>query len=216
MRSVNFRKIMAVSALGLVTFLGTSSVANAQRNRDDDRRRDDDQRNERVIRQQQQKIDKQRAQAESQRVRMEQLRRQTWERQNNRNGGRGTWDDYNRNNANNNRYRVYRNGSYYNTDNRGAELLRQAVNSGYQRGFQAGQRDRNDRRRSTWNNNSDYRAGSYGYENGVNRSQYQYYFQQGFQRGYQDGYNSRNQYGSNNGGSILGAILGQILNIQQY
>src|SRR5688572_21155495 len=33
-------------------------------------------------------------------------------------------------------YRVYRNGNYYQTDQRGAELLRQAVNRGYQQGFQ--------------------------------------------------------------------------------
>ncbi len=38
-------------------------------------------------------------------------------------------------------YRVYRNGSYYNTDNRGAEMLRQAVNSGYQQDFQRGYQD---------------------------------------------------------------------------
>jgi hypothetical protein len=47
---------------------------------------------------------------------------------------------YNRN-GNSRYYRVYRNGSYYQTDNRGAELLRQAVNSGYQQGFQQGQLD---------------------------------------------------------------------------
>src|ERR1043165_6771407 len=34
------------------------------------------------------------------------------------------------------RYRVYRNGSYYQTDRRGADLLKQAVNAGYQQGFQ--------------------------------------------------------------------------------
>ena len=39
-------------------------------------------------------------------------------------------------------YRIYRNGSYYNTDNRGAELLRQAVNRGYQQGLIAGRNDR--------------------------------------------------------------------------
>ena len=114
----------------------------------------------------------------------------------------------------NDRYRVYRNGSYYNTDNRGADMLRQAANSGYQQGYQAGQYDRNNSRRSTWMSNDVYRTGTYGYQSGVDRSQYQYYFQQGFQRGYQDGYNSRNQYG--NGGSLLGAILGSILDIRTY
>ena len=114
-----------------------------------------------------------------------------------------------------NRYRVYRNGNYYNTDRRGAEPLRQAVNAGYQQGYRAGQMDRNSRRRSNWNNNNIYRSGTYGYQSYVDRSQYQYYFQQGFQRGYQDGYNSRNHFGSN-GTNILGTILGQILNLQAY
>src|SRR5688500_6083434 len=40
------------------------------------------------------------------------------------------------------RYRIYQNGNYYNTDERGVQLLRQAVNSGYQQGFRVGQYDR--------------------------------------------------------------------------
>lgn len=116
------------------------------------------------------------------------------------------------------RLRVYRNGRYYNTDQRGADLLRQAVNAGYQQGVQAGQNDRSSRRRLNWGGSNVYRTGTYGYQSYVDRSQYQYYFQQGFQRGYQDGYNSRYQYGTNNGGSlnILGSILGTILNIRSY
>jgi flagellar biosynthesis/type III secretory pathway protein FliH len=115
-------------------------------------------------------------------------------------------------------YRIYRNGSYYNTDNRGAELLRQAVNRGYQQGVIAGRNDRSRRRSMGWNNSSMYRSGNYGYQSYVDSSQYRYYFQQGFERGYQDGYNSRYQYGSNNNGAfnILGNILSGILNIQQY
>jgi flagellar biosynthesis/type III secretory pathway protein FliH len=116
------------------------------------------------------------------------------------------------------RYRVYRNGSYYQTDSRGADLLRQAVNRGYQQGFQAGQADRRGRRGSNYNNSSIYRSGNYGYQSYVDSRQYQYYFQQGFERGYQDGFNSRRQYGTNNNGSlnILGSILQGILNIQQF
>lgn len=116
------------------------------------------------------------------------------------------------------RYRVYRNGSYYQTDRRGADLLRQAVNAGYQQGFRAGQNDRSGRRGGNYNNNSIYRSGNYGYQSYVDSRQYQYYFQQGFQRGYQDGYNSRNQYGTNSNGSlnILGTILQGILNLQQF
>ena len=44
--------------------------------------------------------------------------------------------------------RIYRNGRYYNTDQRGADLLRQAVNAGYQQGLQAGRNDRSSR--CTW------------------------------------------------------------------
>lgn len=115
-------------------------------------------------------------------------------------------------------YRIYRNGSYYNTDNRGAELLRQAVNRGYQQGYNAGRSDRSSRRSMNWRNSNLYRSGNYGYQSYVDSSQYRYYFQQGFERGYQDGYNSRNQYGSNRNGSlnILGSILSSILNIQSY
>lgn len=116
------------------------------------------------------------------------------------------------------RYRVYRNGSWYQTDRRGADLLRQAVNAGYQQGFKAGQMDRRNRRASGYNNSSVYRSGNYGYQSYVDSRQYQYYFQQGFQRGYQDGFNSRSQYGTNNSGAvnILGSILQGILNIQQF
>jgi flagellar biosynthesis/type III secretory pathway protein FliH len=115
-------------------------------------------------------------------------------------------------------YRIYRNGSYYNTDNRGAELLRQAVNRGYQQGLTAGRSDRSGRRGMNWRNSRVYSSGNYGYQSYVDSSQYRYYFQQGFERGYQDGYNSRYQYGSNNNGTfnILGSILSGILNIQQY
>jgi len=116
------------------------------------------------------------------------------------------------------RYRVYRNGSYYQTDERGINLLQQAINAGYQQGYRAGQSDRANRRGSNYGISSIYRNGNYGYQNYVDSSQYRYYFQQGFQRGYQDGYNSRNQYGfnSNNGMNILGSILQGILNFQQF
>jgi flagellar biosynthesis/type III secretory pathway protein FliH len=122
------------------------------------------------------------------------------------------------NRNNNDRWRVNRGGRYYNTDSRGAELLRQAVNQGYQQGFREGQRDRSSRRRGSYNNSSIYQRGNYGYQNHVDSAQYRYYFQQGFQRGYQDGYNSRNRYGQNNNGSIsiLGSILNGILNLQRY
>ena len=117
-------------------------------------------------------------------------------------------------------YRVYRGGSYYQTDYRGAELLRQAVNSGYQQGYRQGQMDRQYRRSGGYYGSNIYRNGSYGYQSYVDRSQYQYYFQQGFERGYEDGYNSQMRYGYRSGSSnavnIIGSILSSILNIRQY
>jgi flagellar biosynthesis/type III secretory pathway protein FliH len=115
-------------------------------------------------------------------------------------------------------YRIYRNGSYYQTDYRGAELLRQAVNEGYRQGYRQGQLDRRYGRNSGYYGSTIYRSGTYGYRTYVDRNQYQYYFQQGFERGYQDGFNSQTRYGYYSGGrwNILANILGSILNIQQY
>jgi flagellar biosynthesis/type III secretory pathway protein FliH len=112
-------------------------------------------------------------------------------------------------------YRVY-NG--YQTDERGVQILRDAINRGYQQGFYAGQTGRRNGYGFNYNNMSVYRSGTYGYNSYVNSNAYRYYFQQGFQRGYQDGYNSRYQYGyrTNNGLNILGSILSGILNISSY
>jgi len=111
-------------------------------------------------------------------------------------------------------YRINMNGQYYNVDNRGYNLLREAVNRGYQQGYQVGMRDRR-YGRYNYNGNSVYMSGSYGYDSYVARNQYQYYFQQGFQRGYEDGFYSRTQYGYRTGSTtnILGGVLNTILNI---
>lgn len=106
------------------------------------------------------------------------------------------------------RYRVMRGRSYYETDNRGAELLREAVRRGYREGYQAGRADRSARHRLNWRTNRVYRSANLGWENYVDRRQYQYYFQQGFQRGYQDGFYSRRRYG--NGTDVLGNVLNTI------
>ena len=111
-------------------------------------------------------------------------------------------------------YRVYSNGQYYNVDNRGYNLLREAVNRGYQQGFRAGMRDRQFGRYN-YHNDSMYMSGTFGYNSYVARNQYQYYFQQGFQRGYEDGFYGRTQYGYRTGSTtnILGGVLNTILNI---
>jgi flagellar biosynthesis/type III secretory pathway protein FliH len=115
-------------------------------------------------------------------------------------------------------YRLRNQYGYYETDDRGIQILREAVNRGYQQGFYAGQTGRRSGYGTSYDNLSMYRSGTYGYNSYVNSNQYRYYFQQGFQRGYQDGYNSRYQYGyrSNNGINILGSILSSILNLSSY
>ena len=134
--------------------------------------------------------------------------------QDNRNDRDRNYNNQQNNNNQQERYRVRRGNRYYNTDSRGADLLRQAVNEGYRQGFQAGQADRSGRRRNNWKRNDVYRSGNMGYESYVDSNQYRYYFQQGFQKGYDDGYNSRTRYGSNN--SILGTILNQIFRVERY
>ena len=121
---------------------------------------------------------------------------------------------------NNNRragwYRINRGGSYYEIDQRQYALLQQAVNAGYQQGYNAGIRDRRyGYGDNYYMNDRMYRTGTYGYQSYVNRDLYQYYFQQGFQRGYQDGVNNSFRYGtrSGNGLSILGSVLGTILQL---
>lgn len=114
-------------------------------------------------------------------------------------------------------YRYYRSGKSYETNEYGADSLREAVNHGYEEGFRAGQADREDGWEADYRNSYAYQDASYGY-NGyyVDQDEYRYYFREGFRRGYEDGYNSRSQYGSYANGqyNILGAIVSQILNLQ--
>lgn len=221
LKLINLKKFSAASALGVAVVLGTVGVANAQSDRNQDRR----------AARQQQKIEKQQSKIEQQRLRLQQQRQAEWTRRNSqivtrRAQGSGYYTlDPNRN-ITEGRYRAYRNGRWYNTDHRGADLLRQAVNEGYRQGFNAGRADRSGSRVRGWSNSNVYRTGTVGYQNSVDRGQYQYYFRQGFQRGYQDGSNSQYredyygdyQYGTFDNGSpnILGTILNQILNLQSY
>jgi len=114
-------------------------------------------------------------------------------------------------------YRYNRGGSYYETNEYGAQSLRQAVNQGYEQGYRAGQAARQDNWTSRYQDSYAYQDANYGYDGYyVDRDDYNYYFREGFSRGYQDGYNSRYQYGQYSGGSysILGGLLAQILNLQ--
>jgi hypothetical protein len=115
-------------------------------------------------------------------------------------------------------YRYNRGGRFYETNQYGADMLRQAINFGYQEGYLAGQADRQDRWRSDYQDSYAYQDGNYGYDGySVDQADYNYYFRQGFQRGYGDGYNSRYQYGRYSGGkyTIQVGIMGTILNLQE-
>jgi flagellar biosynthesis GTPase FlhF len=117
-------------------------------------------------------------------------------------------------------YRYSRGGRYYQTNQYGANLLRQAVNYGYEEGFQAGRADQEDHWRSAnYQNSYAYQDANYGYTGYyVAQTEYSYYFREGFRRGYDDGYNSRSQYGiaTNGSYSILSTILSQILNLSSF
>jgi flagellar biosynthesis/type III secretory pathway protein FliH len=137
------------------------------------------------------------------RLRQDQLRLQNWR-----------YSDYGPLN-----YRYNRGGRYYETNRYGAQMLRQAVNDGYAEGYRAGQADRADGWRGSYQDSYAYQDATYGYDGYyVDVNEYQYYFREGFRRGYEDGYYSHSQYGRYSNGvySILGNILGQILNLQSF
>ena len=99
----------------------------------------------------------------------------------------------------------------------GADLLRQAINYGYEEGYRAGRADRMDGWRYDYRDSYAYQDASYGY-NGyyLDSEDYAYYFRQGFRRGYSDGYYRHHRYGRYNNGSynILGSMLSVILNLR--
>ena len=118
-----------------------------------------------------------------------------------------------------NDYRYNRGGSWYGINRYGADILRQAINYGYQEGLYAGRADRMDGWRFDYRNAWVYRDANYGYRGFyVQQREYNYYFREGFRRGYEDGYYTRYRYGRSYNGSdvILGTVLSGILNLQAY
>jgi hypothetical protein len=207
------RKTMMAAAIGVMTLVGTAVMVSAQNPTEEyrewqaaQRRAQEEYKDWQRTRRSSDYRDWQEAQRQAQREQMEYQQ-----------ASRGNYNFGNRNVSNRGRsYRIYRDGRYYQTDNRGAELLRQAVNRGYQQGYNAGVRDRRyGRGDDYYYNDSTYRSGTFGYQSYVARDQYQHYFQQGFQRGYQDGYNSTNRYGYRSGSTlnVLGNVLNSILQI---
>jgi hypothetical protein len=114
-------------------------------------------------------------------------------------------------------YRYSRGGHDYETNQDGAELLRQGANFGYQEGVRAGDADRRDRWPANDRESYAYQDATYGF-NGyyVDRADYSYYFREGFRRGYEDGYGSRSQYGRHTYGTygLLDAVSTQVLGFQ--
>jgi hypothetical protein len=117
-------------------------------------------------------------------------------------------------------YRYNVGGVYRQTNQYGADMLRQAVNNGYLEGVRAGEADRQNRWPPNYRNSRAFRDADDTFGginfNYVDRSDYTYYFREGFQRGYDDGYYGRSQYGSysNGTGVVLGSILGGILGLE--
>jgi hypothetical protein len=116
-----------------------------------------------------------------------------------------------------NSYRYSRGGHFYETNEYGAGVLRQAVNSGYDQGFRAGLADRQDHWAFNFQTSYAYEDANYGYSGlYVDRDDYNYYFRQGFSRGYNDGFYGRYQYGVLASGhySVLAPVLSVVLGLE--
>jgi type IV secretory pathway VirB10-like protein len=111
-------------------------------------------------------------------------------------------------------HRYARAGRYDETNQYGMEVLRQAVNYGYEQGRFAGMADQQDRWPYNHRASHPYQDANDGYGGVyVDRYDYSYYFRQGFRRGYDDGYYGRDHYGTDSDGrvSMEGPILEGIL-----
>jgi hypothetical protein len=114
-------------------------------------------------------------------------------------------------------YQYRRGDTTYQTNQYGADRLRQASNTGYQKGYEAGRADRQDNWRFDYKGSFAYQDANYGFDGRyVRQDDYNYYFREGFQRGYEDGYYERRTYGTsaNGSNSLLGTVLNMILNLE--
>lgn len=113
-------------------------------------------------------------------------------------------------------FRYHVGSSYHQTNQYGADQLRQAVNLGYQQGYEAGRADRRDGWKSNYQKSYAYQDANYGYDGSyIPQGDYNIYFREGFRRGYEDGYGSRLQYGSlvNGTPTILAGLMTTILGL---
>jgi len=105
-------------------------------------------------------------------------------------------------------------GRRYSTSQYGADMLRNAVQRGYEQGLRAGRSDRHDRWGDDYRRSRVWMDANFGYGGSyVSRSDYSHYFRQGFERGYEDGYYGRTRYGRHVNGEavIIQAVLEAIL-----
>jgi hypothetical protein len=114
-------------------------------------------------------------------------------------------------------YRYSREGRSYETNQYGVNLLKQAVNYGYDQGYRTGEADRMDRSPSNFEGSFAYRDANYGYGGFyVDRDDYNFYFREGFRRGYEDGFARHTEFGvyANGRGAISAAILATIFTVE--
>ena len=114
-------------------------------------------------------------------------------------------------------YRYYYDNDYYYINRYQADLIRQALNYGYQEGFRAGRADHYDHWGYDYRSNYIYQDADYGYYGYyVREDEYNHYFREGFQRGYEDGYYSRSRYGRYDRGSynLLGSVLESVFRLE--
>lgn len=219
----------------LALLIAVSSVASAQRGRGPDKDQKEvppEEQHKRVVEQQQrvtqykQHVDQEVQQVQRQRAQLQQDHRsaqyaaqETYERQlrdQQQRVAAGVSRDYSRDPyvITPHSYRYSIGGHERLTNQYGADVLRRAVNSGYEQGVRAGEADRRDHWRANYQNAIAYRDADYGYDgNYIDLSDYNYYFREGFRRGYDDGYNARWHYGVSTGNTIAVAagVLASIL-----
>lgn len=112
------------------------------------------------------------------------------------------------------RFRYYRGHKYFNVNRYVAEVLKDAVDYGYEQGYYAGRADYEDGWRFSYKDCYAYEDATYGYTGYyVDLNEYRYYFREGFRHGYEDGYYNVFYFGRYENGRhrILADILARII-----
>ncbi len=109
-------------------------------------------------------------------------------------------------------------GRRYETNRYGVAALRDALELGYQQGYQAAVADLQDHWGYDYRNCYAYQDANYGYTGlYIGEGEYNYYFREGFRRGYDDGYYRRHHYGRYEDGTLrlVADIVDGILQLHQ-